>query len=292
MDELTLVRGRARDRAAVDRLVLDVFGVDVGPIAAQGLSDPTHQSFCFLDNRGELVANAAVFALTLMVGGAVVDAIGIQSVATRPAWRRRGVARALLRHVLEWCDDQGRPVLLMTDIPAFYAPLGFVSHRQTAFRGPAPRPAHTVQSARTVHSARRLDLTRPDDLAVVVARLRDRVAVSAQFAVLGGPGAFLLALLGPGRLESWWIAGLDCLVVTQPCDAGGLCLVDVAAAAIPALDFILGALGLTPAWVETRFPPDRLGWAGACCPVDALTLMVRGVLPMPDALLLPETAWF
>ena len=286
MDELTLVRGRARDRAAVDRLLLDVFGVDVWPIAAQGLSDPTYQSFCFLDNRGELVANAAVFALTLMVGGVTVDAIGIQSVATRPAWRRRGVARALLRHVLEWCDGQGRPVLLMTDIPAFYAPLGFVSHRQTAFRGPAPRPACAV------HGARRLDLTRLDDLALVVARLRDRVAVSAQFAVLGGPGAFLLALLGPGRLEPWWIAGLECLVVTQPCAAGGMCLVDVAAAAIPALDVILGALGVAPAWVETRFPPDRLGWAGARCPVDALTLMVRGVLPMPDALLLPETAWF
>ena len=286
MDELTLVRGRARDRAAVDRLLLDVFGLDVGPIAAHGLSDPTSEAFCFLDDRGELVASAAVFALTLMVGGAIVDAIGIQSVATRPAWRRRGVARALLRHVLEWCDGQGRPVLLMTDIPMFYSPLGFVNHRQTAFRGPAPRPA------RTPHLARRLDLTRPDDLALVVARLRNRVAVSAQFAVLGGTGAFLLALLGPGPLEPWWIAGLDCLVVTQPCAAGGVCLVDVAASAIPAMGVILGSLGLAPGWVETRFPPDRLGWAGACCPVEALTLMVRGVLPAPEAFMLPETAWF
>ena len=286
MDELTLVRGRARDRAAVDRLLLDVFDVDVRPIAAQGLSDPTHTAFSFLDHRGELVANAAVFALTLMVGGAIVDSTGLQSVATRPAWRRRGVARALLRHVLDWCDGQGRPVLLMTDLPAFYAPLGFAVLPQTAFHGPAPRPA------RTPHLARRLDLACPDDLALLSARLRTRVAVSAQFAVLGGSGPFLLALLGSGRLHPWWIAGLDCLVVTGPCAVGGVCLVDVAAGAIPALDVILGALRLFPDWVETRFPPDRLGWAGARCPAEALTLMVRGVLPVPDAIMLPETAWF
>ena len=286
MNELTLVRGRARDRAAADRLLLDVFGVDVRPIAALGLSDPSYEAFSYIDDDGVLVANASVFALRLMMNGAIVDAIGIQSVATRPAWRRRGVARALLRHVLDWCDGQGRPVLLMTDIPDFYVPMRFAVLPQTAFRGLAPRPA------RTPHMARRLDLANLDDLALLTARLRDRAAVSRRFAVSGGAGAFLLALLGPGRLKPWWIEGLDCLVVIEPCGAGGLRLVDVAAAAIPALDLILGSLRLEPGWVETSFPPDRLGWAGAATPAETLTLMVRGVLPFSGPFMLPETAGF
>ena len=286
MAELTFVRGHTRDLAAVDQFILDMFGVDVGPIAALGLADPTYEAFSYLDKQGALVANAAVFALTLMVGGVVVEAIGLQSVATRPDWRRRGVAQALLRHVLAWCDGQGRPVLLMTDIPAFYAPMGFAVMPQSAFRGQAPCPAPTVQSAR------RLNLNEGGDLALLTARLKDRVAVSAQFAIMGGAGAFVLALLGPGGLQAWWIDALACLVVTRPCGAGGLHLVDVAGASIPALDTILGALNQAPAWVQTQFPPDRLSWVGAAHPAEGLTLMCRGNLPLPPMVAVPETAWF
>ena len=282
---LLLVHGRPQDRVAVDRLLLDIFGVDMSPLAAHGLLDRSYTPFCYVDDAGALVANAAVFSLTLMVGGQLVDAIGLQTVATRPAWRGRGVMRALLAHVLDWCDRQHRPVLLMTDIPAFYAPLGFSLVPQRMFVGEAPAPSWTR------HVARRLNMTNPADQAIVAARLRGRVAVSAQFAVVGGAGSFLLALDQP-HLCGWWSAELAALVVTSTRPDGTLCLVDVAANAMPDLATILGALGVAPARVEVHVPPDRLGWTGTPVPAEGLTLMVRGTLPGAKWAMLPETAWF
>ncbi|CAM2750331.1 GNAT family N-acetyltransferase [Actinomyces slackii] len=53
----------------------------------------------------------------------------IFSVATAPAAQGRGLATALLRHVVEQCAHQGRQGLVLTCLPelvGFYARLGFV----------------------------------------------------------------------------------------------------------------------------------------------------------------------
>ena len=286
MDDLTLVRGRAQDRPAVDRLLLDTFGVDVAPIAAHRLSDLSYEAFCAIDRHGAVVGCAAVFALTLMVCGRLVDAIGLQSVAVRPAWRGRGVARALLRHVLDWCDGQARPVLLMSDIPAFYAPLGFRVLPQTAFAGPAPAPVAGDDRAR------RLDMTAAADRVLVAQALRGRAAVSAQFAIVGGAGAALLALIDLPVLQAWWIEDLAAVVVLRDLP-GGLELVDVVAPVIPRLDTILAALGRTPSRIVVSFPPDRLGWAGDPVPAaDELSLMARAPFAVTGPVVVPQTAWF
>src|SRR4051794_41713381 len=85
-----------RDRAAVYRLLRDVFDVDVSPLEEMDLWDPTYRAFSYLDEAGCCVANAATFTLPLIVNSRPMAAMGIQSVATRPSWRRRGLSHDLL----------------------------------------------------------------------------------------------------------------------------------------------------------------------------------------------------
>jgi predicted N-acetyltransferase YhbS len=126
------------DRAAVNRLLRDIFSVDVSPLEEMVLWDPTYRAFSYLDQAGCCVANAATFTLPLIINNRSVAAMGIQSVATRPSWRRRELSHDLMQRGLGWCEANTRLTVLMSAIPGFYEPMGFKIVPQFAYAGDAP----------------------------------------------------------------------------------------------------------------------------------------------------------
>jgi predicted N-acetyltransferase YhbS len=274
-------------RRALHRLLRDVFGLDVSPIEELGLTDPSYRAFSYLDGNGDCVANAATFTLRLTIGGQRVNAMGVQSVATRPEWRRRGLSHDLLERALRWCDANAPLTFLMTSIPGFYQPMGFRIVPQFAYVGPVPAAA---ASALRCH---RLDLGMSTDRGLLATILRRRVPVSGRFAAAGSPGAFVLNLFDRPELAAWYIESRQAAVVTAERADGTLCIVDIAAAEIPALAYVVAALGDRSKQVEVHFPPDRLAWHGAAVPAQTSTgLMVRGDLEPLEPFMIPETAAF
>ncbi len=275
------------ERRALHLLLLDVFGLDVSPIEEFGLADPTYRAFCYLDRTGCIVANAATFTLPLIIGGKPVNAMGIQSVATRPEWRRRGLSHDLLQRALQWCDTNARLTFLMTSIPRFYEAMGFRAVPQFAYVGSAPAASPHASSCR------RLDLYADEDRRLLLRVLRHRVPVSARFAVDGSPGSIVLNLLDRTELSAWYIEPRQAVVVTAERSDGVLCIVDVAASDMPALEDLVAAFGGQPKQVEVHFPPDRLAWHGTAVPAQSSTvLMVRGDLEPLEPFMIPETAAF
>ena len=275
------------DRRALHRLLLDVFDLDLAPIEERGLTDPTYRAFAYLDGTGCCVANAATFTLKLIVGGKPVNAMGIQSVATRPAWRRRGLSHDLLERALQWCDTSARLGFLMTSIPGFYQPMGFRIVPQFADVGSAPAAAPRALGCR------RLNLDAGEDRRLLAQVLRQRVPVSARFAVDGLPGAFVLNLFARPELSAWYMEPRQAVVVTAERSDGALCIVDVAAADMPALKDVVAAFGDQPKRVEVHFPPDRLAWHGTATPAQTSTvLMVRGDPGPLEPFMIPATASF
>ena len=122
---------------------------------------------------------------------------------------------------------------------------------------------------------------------------RSRVTVSARFAVDGSPGSFVLNLFGRTELSAWYIDAKEAIVVTAERSDGVLCIVDVAAIAMPTLKEIVAAFGDQPKRVEVHFPPDRLAWDGTATPAQTSTvLMVRGDLEPLEPFMIPATASF
>lgn len=103
----------SRDRAPIFALLRGVFGFDASPLGEFDLWDPTYRAFAYLDGAGACAASAAACALPLIIAGRPVDAMGVQSVATRPDWRGRGLAHDLLDRMLKWCDAQPPLTVLM-----------------------------------------------------------------------------------------------------------------------------------------------------------------------------------
>jgi len=123
---------------SVMSLLADIFGLDVEPLNTFDLFEPTYRSFSYLDKENNCVANASTIDVPLFLAGSSVKAMGIQSVATRPSYRHRGLSRDLLARALAWCDAQADLVLLHTSIPDFYIPFGFRAVQEHFFAGPSP----------------------------------------------------------------------------------------------------------------------------------------------------------
>ena len=141
--------------------------------------------------------------------------------------------------------------------------------------------------------ARRLDLADTADRSLLRDVLRDRVPVSAQFAVDGAPGAFVMSLWDQTALAAWYSPALQAVVVTMDRTDGGVCIVDVAALVVPRLADVLAEIGGGGTQVEVHFPPDRLDWVGQAVPAATATnLMVRGPFTPGVPFMIPETAAF
>jgi GNAT superfamily N-acetyltransferase len=96
---------------------------------------------------GMVVAGAGVQLRDVLphpvdIGGEAGVAAGrhgiVLNVFTEPAWRRRGLAKLLMRHVLEWARAQRLDRLVLhasAEARALYERLGFVATNEMRFSG-------------------------------------------------------------------------------------------------------------------------------------------------------------
>jgi predicted acetyltransferase len=113
--------------------------------------------------EGQFLGNVSRLDVNIWLAGAAQRVAGIASVATRTEFRRMGVAKHLLRAVLEQIDREGLDSVLFTKQPGMYASLGFRGLEQS----------YMMVSAGMIRPGRR-DL-RVEYLSVLDASLLDRI---------------------------------------------------------------------------------------------------------------------
>lgn len=254
-------------RTALKRLIGDIFDLDVTPLDRLG-HDPSVVSFGWWRD-GDLVANVSLYRQSLLLMGERVDAFGVQSVATRPEWRRRGLFRDLMTRALAYADARCRLVLLTTDTPALYRPLGFRAIAETAFAGP-------VEPRGCPPDYRRLSLASDVDLALVLDLFRRRAPVSDICAATDHPALFLLKAATEETIALIHLPGLDAVVAVETPEPDVLVLRDIVAPAIPPLAAIAAALGGSATRARVLLTPDKLGWTPTETTQAASGWMARG----------------
>jgi GNAT superfamily N-acetyltransferase len=82
----------------------------------------------------EILGNVSLMPMRVWLDGRTMEVSGIASVATAPRYRRQGVARLLMRHVLDIVDARQQAGVLFTGLPEAYQGAGFqaVSQRYLA----------------------------------------------------------------------------------------------------------------------------------------------------------------
>ena len=270
-------------RRELARLIEDVFEIDVTPLDRLG-HDPSVVSFGWWDGE-TLVANVSLYERRLRLLGRDLAAFGMQSVATRPEWRRRGLFGDLMRRALDYADARAELVILGTATPEVYAPFGFRPIRQFSCSGPI---VPTVEPA----EARLLSLADDADVALLLDLFARRAPVSDVHGASDHPALFMLKALEDEDVRLLHLPRLDAVVAveaSEPGEAGGsgrLVLLDVVAPQIPPLARIAAAVDARIRFVEVQLTPDKLGWTPAEVVAEDTGYLVRGVWPldgMPDS---------
>jgi GNAT superfamily N-acetyltransferase len=277
-------------KAAFCDLLRDVFGIDFGPWDRAGFWDEDYRPFTLFDSDGRAVSSVCLYSMPLVVRGERCMAGQISGVATRPEWRRRGLAlrlagEALARsaefgHAFQYlfADDEAKPL---------YQRVGFsqIAESMTAIT--------VAQGLEPAAGVRQIDPDSPDDIRLVYRLACERVPVSLEFAALN-PRLVMYYALVALRGAFWWIAPLGVVVVARRAN-GVLKIYDVIGRAIPPLDELYRYLAdPSDREVVVYFKPDRMGdlaAVGTAVPRPFLgnNLHVRGAFPLVGPISLPIT---
>lgn len=205
---------------------------------------------------GQVVANASVAELEVIVNGKTRSAVQLGAVGTVPSARGRGLSRRLLQHILDLYRDKVDLIFLFANesVLDFYPRFGFQ-------RAPEHRFVARARSLKPRPGARRVQLDDPEEGAIIRRLLEERRAVTGRF------GAVNYAFV-----TLWHLVNLDSYSLYYVEAADALLLVRVAEKALHVRDVVfsrevdLGDLlaGVVPdesprdLWVD--FPPDQLAF--------------------------------
>ena len=136
---LTFVKDYKKDdglRQSFDALAKKTFGISFEDWYQNGCWDDNYITYSFHD-AGKIVANASANRMTIKMKGVqeTVSAIQIGTVMTDPAYRRKGLAYALIQKIFEDFDAEVSLYYLAADIEAMplYEKCGFVEIAETCY---------------------------------------------------------------------------------------------------------------------------------------------------------------
>lgn len=260
-------------RRKLNMLVEETFGIDLTPLVKFDFEDPAVVPFSCFDESGACIANASVYPVRTMFGGKQGEAFAMQSVATSPAWRLKGLFRELVSRALAWCDARAPFIILTTDTPALYTRFGFTPRPRSRF---LVRPGDVKPDMRT--AARRLDIRA--DAELVKRLLSERTPVSNRMALVDHGAIFFLEAASDPELELHYLPEHDVMVSVARQDGEPPLIGNIVGRTIPPLPVLLATLGGAPEIVEFAFPPDRIGLDAEELPLTSrATVMTRGDFP-------------
>lgn len=247
-------------------LILDVFDVDISSLDRLG-HDPSIVAFGWWHDE-HLVANVSLYERRLCLSGQSVVAFGVQSVATRPEWRNRGLFRDLMARALDYADKRSALAILATGTPNLYRPFGFRKIEEVRF-------SSELTQRNSASKCRELSLGSDGDLELLNRTFATRVPTSLLASACDHPALFMLKAKLTPEIRLLHLPPLDAIVAVKQ-DTSSLTILDIVASAIPSLDEILNAIGFNGQQVHVHLTPDRLSWRpDESYPVDN-GYMVRG----------------
>lgn len=263
----------------IGSLIRDIFDVEISSLDRLG-HDPSIVAFGWWQDT-RLVANVSLYERQLWLCGQQVSAFGVQSVATRPEWRKRGLFSDLMKRALEYADKRSNLVILSTDTPDLYEGFGFRQITETRFRSKfSPRGA--------TPACRQLSLDNDSDLALLKRAFGKRAPTSLLASACDHPALFLLKAKLTPEISLLYLPDFDAVIAIMQ-DTSCLSIIDIVAPVIPSIDEIVRAIGFSGGELEVLLTPDRLSWLPEKTETVDNGYMVRGAFaPEGQAFMLSD----
>lgn len=122
-------------REQFNELAKVTFGIDFSVWYEKGYWNETYIPYSFIDN-GEVIANASVYKMSVVINDLSYDAIQIGTVMTDKLYRNKGLAKRLMNHIIEEYKGSCDFMYLFANesVLDFYPKLGFVRIDESEYR--------------------------------------------------------------------------------------------------------------------------------------------------------------
>ncbi|WP_366290915.1 GNAT family N-acetyltransferase [Paenibacillus sp. AN1007] len=172
--------------------------------------------FSFADGD-QIVANASVNILELVIHGEKKNAIQIGTVMTHPDYRKKGLSTHLMNKILEEYENKYDVMYLFANesVLDFYPKFGFKPLEEHLFSMDFHSTANPSKSA----NLRRLDVTDADDLHLIQQFASQRLPVSKRFATNHTPGIFMFYCLNVFNNDIYYLENEKVIVIYQKEDS-------------------------------------------------------------------------
>jgi GNAT superfamily N-acetyltransferase len=212
--------------------------------------DPGYRAFAIFDGD-EIVANASLQRMDVLVAGARTNAWQFGAVGVLPDWRGRGLQRQLMTHVLEQIDRRDLVFLFANeDVLDFYPQFGFRRVTEWLFGDDAriePAPS----------ALRRLSVASADDRALLAHLASQTQPVTERFGAADYGSVLLWYWTNFHEHDFYYHAGDEAIVIAEE-DEEVLRILDVVAQRPIELASYFSQLATRPTQhVEFAFTPER-----------------------------------
>lgn len=282
-----------RMREKLYPLFEQVFGISpnlMTDFSDKGLWNDEYMPYSFFDGE-QAIANVSAFPLPMMINGASIHCIGIQSVMTHPDYRRKGLMKALFQKMLDDADQTYEGSILYTSSPELYIPFGFKTVNQYSFKMDF---AHTTIASSS--SLRKLEpLTNPADLEILNKIAQHSKILSTTFFPIRYLNCLYFNFYNPAIYENLYlIEELDTILVFEV-NNGILHLYDVMGEMIPPIEQLCSFIPYEFTSIEYYFHPEAFP-SPNLRPIECeaqTKLMVRGnILVENELFMMPVTCEF
>lgn len=131
---------------------------------------------------GRIISNVSAYSMNVLLGGREVRGLQIGNVGTLPEYRKQGLSRELMNHVLAANRDSTDLFFLFANesVMDFYPRFGFSRQREVAFKS-------DISRVKPRFSGKKLNIYRLQDFAIIEKAVRNRCPLTEVFGVTDCP---------------------------------------------------------------------------------------------------------
>ncbi|MCM1992173.1 GNAT family N-acetyltransferase [Oceanirhabdus seepicola] len=201
-------------RKSFSKLATETFGIDFEPWYKNGFWKENYVCYSLVCDN-EVVANASVNYLDVVIGEESIKAVQIGTVMTHDSLRRKGLARKLMEKILEDHRDKYELIYLFGDKDAleFYPKFGFETVHETDFSMKLNKEKFSLCDNQKNTNIRKLNMDDEQDFDIILRLTENRKPVSKTLSVVNDKYLLLFYFLYVFRDDIYYFEEEDIIVV-------------------------------------------------------------------------------
>ncbi len=208
---ITDYREDEKRRNSFNQLAQTTFQIDFSKWFNKGYWNDKYVPYSFMNNNGEIIANASIFKMNIVIDNSSYNAIQIGTVMTANRYRQKGLSKVLMNKIIDTLKDECDFFYLFANesVLDFYPKFGFSRVDESEYRLTTNRSLRE----RTKNNVRKLSVD--SDIQLLEAMAKNRYQNKSKISVLHNDELLMFYFLVVFPESIYYIAELEAVVIME-----------------------------------------------------------------------------